>query len=392
MRIALVIIGNSRRSNYLNGETLRYGSGGGSGTDSSAILVAEYLASVGHEVVMATEELEPKLEEEYKNMGRKLPYGTKVRGVNYTNLRFDGIENKTFDVLISTLWFQDYNSLPIKTTKSLIYWCHMQWVYGIAEIINYAKDNNLSLGFVDISKWAQSMNKDCVNSAVAGYSRTKTTLIPNAILDDVIEEVCSQNLIKKPHKFIFHAAWARGGNVSLEAVRRLNFPDSEFHAFDYLMATHAHTDTFFHMHNGVDKKTLFSHLAESSYFIYPLYTPYKNIHIDTFSCVVAEAIAFGCKVITYPLGALPENFYDYCYWLENPPNSLSFEEINKNQLTPDVEETFNYTDNIVKLVQDVESGSVVKDISNGKNYILNNFGTNKIGKLWQNFIEELLNI
>ena len=31
MRIVFTVIGNSRRSNYLNGDTLRYGGGGGSG-------------------------------------------------------------------------------------------------------------------------------------------------------------------------------------------------------------------------------------------------------------------------------------------------------------------------------------------------------------------------
>ena len=36
MRIVFTVIGNSRRSNYLNGDTLRYGGGGGSGTDSSS--------------------------------------------------------------------------------------------------------------------------------------------------------------------------------------------------------------------------------------------------------------------------------------------------------------------------------------------------------------------
>ena len=40
MRIAILVIGNSRRSNYLNGQNLRYGNGGGSGTDTSSVLVA----------------------------------------------------------------------------------------------------------------------------------------------------------------------------------------------------------------------------------------------------------------------------------------------------------------------------------------------------------------
>ena len=62
MRIAFIVIGNSRRSNYLNGYNLRYGSGGGSGTDTSSVLVAEYLAKQGHEVVFVADKLEPRLE------------------------------------------------------------------------------------------------------------------------------------------------------------------------------------------------------------------------------------------------------------------------------------------------------------------------------------------
>ena len=79
MRIVFTVIGNSRRSNYLNGETLRYEGGGGSGTDTSSIVVAEYLASQGHEVVLVTEALEPKLEEIYKSLGRNYTPGMKVK-------------------------------------------------------------------------------------------------------------------------------------------------------------------------------------------------------------------------------------------------------------------------------------------------------------------------
>ena len=69
MRIAFIVIGNSRRSNYLNGYNLRYGNGGGSGTDTSSVLIAEHLAKAGHEVVFATDKLEPELHNSYKNNG-----------------------------------------------------------------------------------------------------------------------------------------------------------------------------------------------------------------------------------------------------------------------------------------------------------------------------------
>ena len=323
MRIAFIVIGNSRRSNYLNGYNLRYGGGGGSGTDSSSVLVAEYLAKQGHEVVMATDTLEPGLITQYTEMGRVYTPGEEFYGVKYTNSNFDGIENKEFDILVSMLWFHDYNKLPITVTKSIIYWSHMQWIYGIDEIVNYATDNKLSLGFVHISNWEKGMNGNLseVIKRKNFANNLQIITIPNPVMDELIQEVLNNPPERMPHKFVFHAAWARGGNVAVEAVRKLNYDDSEFHAFDYLMATHNHSDEFFNLHNGVDKKTLFTHVAESEYFIYPLYTPYQDVHKDTFSCVVAEAIALGAIVVTYPLGAVPENFEDYCVWLDLPPNT-----------------------------------------------------------------------
>ena len=301
MRIVFTVLGNSRRSNYLNGDTIRYGKGGGSGTDGSTIIVAEQLAQQGHDVVFVSERLEPGLEIDYASKGIVFETGKKIRGVTYTDFSFAGVEDRTFDILVNSLWFHDYKKLPIKVTKGLIYWCHMQWIYGIAETIEYAKENNLKLGFVHISEWEKAMTHVVVEHAAAQYPQTTWTTIPNPVMDDIINEVLSNPPTRKPHKFVFHAAWARGGNVAVEVVRKLNYPDAELHAFDYLMATHDHGDAFFHRHNGVDKKTLFTHIAESEYFVYPLYTPYKDVHKDTFSCVVAEAIALGAIVLTYPL-------------------------------------------------------------------------------------------
>jgi len=392
MRIVFTVVGNSRRSNYLNGYNIRYGNGGASGTDTSSVLVAEYLSSMGHEVVFAHDELEPQLKKTYEEKGIVFNPGNKVRGVYYTNFNFDGIENKTFDILINSLWFDKYNSLPIKVTKTVIYWNHMQWVYGIDQLIEYAEKNDLSIGFVNISKWEKKMNQNTVDRAINRYSKVKTTLIPNPIMHDIINEVLETKPVKKPHKFIFHAAWARGGDVAVETVRQLNYPDSEFHAFDYLMATHAHQDRFFYLHNGVDKKTLFTNLAESEYFIYPLYTPYQDVHKDTFSCVVAEAIALGAIPITYPLGALPENFEGHCVWIDFPENSDPIK-MQSEPLSKDLDGIFkNNVYKILEKVRYLEDNPKIKEElrSKGTRYIIDNFNYNKIGVMWVDFINELI--
>ena len=393
MRIVFTVIGNSRRSNYLNGDTLRYQGGGGSGTDTSSIVVAEYLASQGHEVVLVTDSLEPKLEEIYKSLGRNYTPGMKVRNVIYTNLNFDGVENKEFDVLINSLWFHKYKELPIKITKALIYWNHMQWVYGFHEIIEYVKENNLKLGFVNISKWEKNMTQDIVNTIKDHVPNSKQILIPNPIMDDIVNEVLESKPTRKKHKFIFHAAWSRGGDVAVETVRQLNYSDSEFHAFDYLMATHAHKDSFFKMHNGVDKKTLFTHLAESDYFVYPLYTPYQDVHKDTFSCVVAEAIALGAIPVTYPLGALPENFEGHCVWVDFPEKADPVK-MQAEPLSKDLDGIFkNNVSKIIEKINYLETNPQVKEElrAKGKQYILDKFNSNKVGSMWIDFINHLIN-
>ena len=392
MRIAFIVIGNSRRSNYLNGYNLRYGSGGGSGTDTSSVLVAEYLAKQGHDVVFVADKLEPRLEEEYKAKGRVYIPGEEFYGVKYTNDNFDGIENKEFDILVSMLWFQDYDKLPITVTKGLIYWSHMQWIYGVDHIKNYVKNNNLSLGFVHISEWEKKMTgaltESVKNSEVS--KNVQISLIPNPVMDEMINEVIYSKPTRKPHKFIFHAAWARGGNVAIEAVRKLNYPDTEFHAFDYLMATHNHQDTFFNLHNGVDKKTLFTNIAESEYFIYPLYTPYQDVHKDTFSCVVAEAIALGAIVVTYPLGALPENFGEFCQWLDFP-EGVDVEKIQNESLTKDLEGKFTITDNIVEKIKYLEENPQIKEElrKKGRESINSRFNVNTVGQMWTDLINKL---
>ena len=390
MKILFTLIGNSRRSNYLTGDNLRTGGGGGSGTDSSTILVAEYLASKGHEVVVVVDKLEPLLEERHRNEGNPFKWGMKSRGVQYSNLDFENVEIKEFDILVNSLWFQDYDKLPVKITKALIYWCHMQWLYGMDQIINFVKANNLKLGIVHISEWEKRHNTGTVNHIIQNVQNALTTLIPNPIIDDMIETVTNLHIPRKPHKFIFHASWPRGGNVAVEAVRQLPFPDKEFHAFDYLMVIHNHMDPFFHLHNGVDKLTLFKHLAESEYFVYPLYTPYQDVHKDTFSCVVAEDIALGAIVISYPLGALPENFDGYVQWLDFPAGTDP-EAMQAESLSKDLDGKFKCTQNIIEKINFLENNPQIKQqIRNtGKKYILDKFNIETVGNMWMDFIHNL---
>jgi hypothetical protein len=389
MRIVFILIGNSRRSGYLDGQTLRYGGAGGSGTDTSTILVAEQLAALGHEVVVTSDKLEPALENNYAAKGQHFNSGRIVNGVQYCDIEFNGVDNRVFDVLVSSLWFHEYAKLPITVRRGFIYWCHMQWVYGIDQIEQYATANNLAVGFVHISNWEKQMT----DPAGDLYPGAISTTIPNPEPDDVIREVLAENIQRKPHKFVFHAAWPRGGDVAVEVVRRLPYADKEFHAFDYLMVIHAHNDSFFTAHDGVDKRTLYRHLAESEYFLYPLYTPYEDVHKDTFSCVVADAIALGCTPITYPLGALPENFDGYCRWVPFPhganPEIMQAESLSKDlsgKFKSDAAIT-NFVNAVTHLEQNPELKNKVK--TTGAEFIIDKCAAIKVGAMWESFLQQL---
>jgi glycosyltransferase involved in cell wall biosynthesis len=384
MRILFYIIGNDRRSNVVTGDSIRTGGASASGTDTSAILVAEYLAKVGHEVVIACGYTSP---------------GTNSRGVTYTNLQFDEIENREFDLLISMLWFDKYTSLPIKVTKGIIYWSHMQWMYGTREVESYAELHNLKVGLVHVSEWERFHNS---GEATEMKNRNPTLVqkvIPNALLVDIIPEIENLHLPRNDHKFVFHATWARGGRVAYDAINRLDWKRKELHAYDYLMNIDINwgrqnesltpDTTFFFNHNGSDKMSIYKDLAEASYFLYPLYTPYSDVHKDTFSCVIAEALAMGTIVLTYPLGAVPEYYQDYCVWLPFPegidPTALQGE-----PLTKDLDGKFTNVEGIVKTLNYLNDNPLLKEQYRQKGKeVISKLHPDKIGKLWEELFTEM---
>lgn len=383
MRVLFLVIGNSRRKNYLNGHTIRYENAGASGTDTSNIIVAEGLASRGYEVVIVTEDLEEELKtpEVLKNK----PIGQKVNGVVYSDLDFTGVVNREFDILVSNLWFEDYDNLPVTITKGLVYWCHMQWIYGIDKILKYVGKHNLKLGVINISNWEKKMNQNSLNHMKNVYGDFFNDTIPNPLVDDLIDKVHNLNIPKQKNKFIFHASWARGGDVAYRAVKELNLDNKELHAYDYLMTIHNHQDDFFKLKNSVDKFTLYKNIAESEYFLYPLYTPYKDVHKDTFSCVVAEAIALGCVPVTYPLGALPENFEGFCVW-SDLPSGTNLNDIQSEPLTKDLNGIFNTTKYIKEAFLNRKETIKLIIENNGYHTMKDKFSSKTVTDKWNNFL------
>lgn len=367
MKIAFIVVGNGDRLGDVNGESIRYYGVTSSGTDSSAILVAEYLAKLGHEVVFSGEGCKPN---------------TTSYGVKYTNINFEGIEDKNFDILVTSLWFGAFKELPVKINKALVYWCHLAWMYSIREMEDYARSNNIQLGVVHISDWEKSFNEPTVIDMSLRLGRAiKTAVIPNAIVTDVAKEIIAQNISKIRHKTIFHGQWSRGGPTALQIVKELGWdPDKDFFSLDYLRSD---------SRGRADKRTLFTILASCEYFIFPSFTHGRLVYKDTFSCAVAEALAMGAIVLAYPLGALPQYYDDYCVWVDYP-DGINLEKFNTEKVSE--EPKFGQTEKFVKKVQEIEANPELKSqlLYRGSKYILDSFNPDIVGSKWEAYLTQFL--
>jgi glycosyltransferase involved in cell wall biosynthesis len=360
MKVVFLLVGTEGRPKEINGDTIRFGNSPSSGTDQSFIMIAEYLSMRGHDVTIVLDKTD----------------GKNCRGVKYTDFNYDGLINQKVDILISALWFDKYENIPFTVTKGLIYWYHMAWVYSLNEMISFCKNYNLKMGFVNISKWARNQNDWNINIAKEQIENIVDTIIPNPIMTELIDEILSEDIIKKREKTtIFHAQYGRGGNIANKTVKELGW--EPMHCFDYVNPS-----------NGIDKKTLFRKLLETDYFIFPLYHPNGCVYKDTFSCSVAEAIATGVIVLTYPLGALPEYFNDGCVFLDFP-NGTNIEKMMTEKVTCNAE-YMDYHINFVNKIIEIENNPhyKIQIREKSKNTIKNRFNINIVGDMWVNLIKQ----
>lgn len=375
MRVLFTVTGNGSRSNFVTGDTMRYNKAGLSGTDTSTILVAEYLAKSGHDVVIAVEKSSENLIKSREERGYTFTPGKEiVNGVTYTYLPdLDGLENTTFDVWINSLWFGDYDKLNATITKAVCYWCHLAWVYYLGELKDYALSHNLKVGYINISKWAEGHHMDNITFLKNHVPHLETTILPNAMTTDVMQEILDKKLERKHKKVIFPAQWSRGGDVALRAVKELGW-EEDFKSFDYV-----------NLSNGIDKETLFTELATSDYFIFPQYTPNEHVYKDVHSCAMGEAIGMGVVVVSYPLGSHEEYYGGNYFKLDFPPDT-DMEKMMSERVSH--APYMDYTKNIVEKIKWIEDNIEIKeDIrSKGIPYIFENFNINKIGPNWVEFL------
>jgi hypothetical protein len=369
MRVAFLLTGNEHRNGHVDGDTIR-ANVGASGTDQTTIVVAEYLAAHGHEVTIAA-----------PNGG--VP-GHVVRGVTYTDLAFNATE-RAFDVLVNTLWFDDFKSLPITIAVAIVSWVHVPYVFGFDQIKAYIAEHKLSYGVVHLSNWCLELN---TATATALCPEVVEVVIPNPLMSDVVEAVLAEPEPPRAERdCIFHAAWSRGGHLALRSLRELGWTEARVHVCDYLLGRQG--DPMVVNVGSVGKADVLREIRKCGYFVYPLVREDGEMHKDTFACVIAEAMAMGAIAITYPVAALPETYGDTCRWLPFPDGCADLEHLRVRPLSHDVH--LLTTDNIKEALLELDADPAARSElrARAQRHVLERYSSDRVGAMWSALLDQL---
>jgi hypothetical protein len=358
MRIAFLITGTRSRNKRWNGYELRHGGAAVSGTDQSAVLYAEYLASRGHLVHYYSE---------------TCLNGSEFKGVTY----YDRFASLDYDAMVVSF---DLVMVQFPKLKTLVVYCQCSCLPPQKACETFrALNPACKMRAVHVSDWGRRATM--LNSRHYSEFIERDTVIHNPLMMDVIP---GDPGARVPRSGIFHATWMRGGEVAKRVHDRLGF--GAFRSFNY--------DT----HHGVpgqasvDKSALFKMLAESDYFVYPLVNTagqYQHfVHKDTFGCVVAEALAMGVIVVTWKVAALPELYGDHIKYAEWPSGA----DLNGLQSPYEMKEPLLMSDEAVekmaRVIEALEADPAAKERlrEEGMKFARARFRAESEGPLWEEIL------
>jgi glycosyltransferase involved in cell wall biosynthesis len=309
-----------------DGSSIRTGGVGLSGTHQSFVLAAEYVAkNTSHSVY-------------FLNYGN----GVKVNGVTYVN---DAKElPSAIHVLVMPTWS---HSLPIQNLSNLqhiIVWYQCpDYTEPLHQLLSQFRDKQKKISFVHVSQWS----KDNVYKVFRGLLPVQDVIIPNPLMIDCLPPNINFSE-KRPHNSIFIACWERGGSLAERCWKKLKHSDPGKWG-ELIVRSYSEDGKV-----RADKAQVYKTLCDARYFVYPLINLENGlIHRDTFACVVAEAIACGVEVLTYPVAALKEYYEGLVTWIPLP---VSVETVDSPYCTPSVPQLGSESQDevILKLIQDID--------------------------------------
>ena len=145
-------------------------------------------------------------------------------------------------------------------------------------------------------------------------------VIHNPLMLDAMVGLDDDESAKVAGSFCFTATWERGGDIALRAFDKGDF--ACFTKMDYMSTSSVVPPrSKVRVCGSADKQTLFSILATTEYFVYPLALPNGWVHKDTFACCVAEALALGVIVLTWDVAALTELYGEVVQMIPFPKHA-----------------------------------------------------------------------
>ena len=381
--ILFIVTGDDTRKGFVDGNSIRNGGTGASGTEQSCILIAEKLSEKNFNCYISS------------NSG---PHGSNVNGVNYVNYNLDGCTVTCFEFIVCVPWLSRFINLP--NVNNLIIWMHCQTIENDVYFHDLIISKNIkSVQFVHLSGWTM----DYINAEQKMFLKdvhVTQKIIENPLMTDIFDSYNCDN--KRSESFVFHPCYERGGEMSKAIFEKLNWPNGEFHFMNYYSNDEnlCNGDSRIINHCICDKSTLKSILDVTEYFVYPLISHHSNrIHKDTFGCCIAEALITKNIVITFnDVGAVPEIYKDFVIFIDLPDAVKNSDSItNFSTHLSAAEKSQIYNENMVmkfvEKIQFLENNPNTKEIikQRGYEFARKKFELGCLSNKWNELLTNVIN-
>jgi hypothetical protein len=358
----------SDRNNEWNGEIIRTGGVGVSGTDTSFILIAEYFSKNGWNVSFISSTC--KNESTYN-------------GVKYYSLDYFKNYNPNFNIIVIPP-SDEFLKYKWKNIDTIIIWCQMQHTFSEVAFQSFKSQYQTSKIFINYMN-NFTKNATTIYSPHTSFYIDNFFFIPNPLLNDIV----IPETVKVPYSFIFNTSFRRGGQIMLNIFNKLPYINKTLKICSSYKGELDHLKNNYNIQilNSLDKTTLYNNLSNTEYFIYPLVSPLDqcaNLHKDTFCCAIAEALLNEVIVLTFPVGAIMEMYGDTLVYLPFP--DLSKQSLHKSEYHSSAPELYNkeFEDVVINIIEYLEKNPIFKELlkKRGKEYVINKFNIDLIGKEW----------
>jgi len=291
-----------------NGENVRSSSSevGISGTHSAGILTLESLATSSVFDSTST----------FYYQDSKALEGTEYRGVKYVQALDASLTAKvTVLVYPNFLPLSEDQVRSMVSLQQVIFVSHTFLLKASFSVLDALQKRGIALQHVYFNNWVASYVKANNDKLTYDTLQHYPSRHFNPVFWDLLPS--HSNVLQERKDWIFHASFERGGSIAARVFCKMSSslpPLTKFRILDYHLSKSIKEPSCegFETLGSSSKVNLYSLLSTTKYFLYLLVLPRNHkslpalVHKDTFATCVLEAVLMGVRVITLPVGPLPE--------------------------------------------------------------------------------------